>query len=48
MVLVLYNAITVPLDISFGLPTENNMFVLVEYSVDLIYAIDILATFRTA
>lgn len=47
MCLVLYNAVSVPLDVSFGMPDQVAL-IIVEYGVDLIYAMDIIGNFRAA
>ncbi len=48
MVLVLYNAVAVPLDVSFGMPQDRHIVDYLEYSVDLIFLFDIFGNFRTA
>lgn len=48
MVLVLYNAVSVPLDVSYGMPSQGNIVMYLDYAIDLMFAIDIFATFRTA
>ena len=48
MMFVLFCAATVPLDISFGLPTTDNIFNILNWSIDLIFAVDICINFRTA
>ncbi len=45
--LVLYNAVTVPLGISYTLPTTGNILNYLEYSIDLIFAVDICVNFRS-
>eukprot|EP00798_Chlamydomonas_sp_ICE-L_P018041 gene18041-24458_t len=47
MGLVIFNAVTVPLYISYGLP-PNKGLELFNYMTDLIFAIDICFNFRTA
>ncbi len=48
MVLVMYFAVSVPLDISFGMPTQMHIVDYLEYSIDVVFVIDIIMTFRTA
>jgi hypothetical protein len=48
MSFVLFCAITVPLDISYGLPTTDNIFNILNWSINLVFAVDICVNFRTA
>jgi len=47
MSVVLYNAWSVPMDVSFGLPADPAIEA-VNVMVDVIFGADILANFRTA
>jgi len=47
MAVVLYNAWSVPMEISFGLPDDPGIEA-VSVVVDVIFGADILANFRTA
>ena len=48
MVFVIFCAIEVPLEISYGVPNTDNIIDILNWAIDLAFAVDICLCFRTA
>lgn len=48
MSFVLFCAITVPLEVSFGLPDTDSILDILNWAINLVFAVDICISFRTA
>ena len=48
MVFIIYNAVTVPLIVSYGLPSSMGVFDILNWCIDLLFLVDICINFRTA
>ena len=48
MAFVIYCAVDVPLELSYGMPQTMGIVDILNWSIDLIFAVDIALNFRTA
>ena len=48
MIFVIFCAIEVPLDVSYGVPETDNILNLLNWSMSLVFAVDICLNFRTS